>query len=180
MNNVSIGCKLGSCPSGPTASILDQEWMLADGTLISTRTWPANRFGAVEKVRLYRWLRDGSTKELFRDAHTDGLSHRDAIRWLEERGAVELADWPRSMPYVDHIGISQVWRETLREPMAALISAWYDVRGIDLPVCEESFVERWRREDREHLEKLQRNAKPSKRIVGGTRRRRNARRRVNR
>jgi hypothetical protein len=154
--------------------------MLADGTLISTRAWPANRFGAVEKVNMRKWLRDGTSIDLFGSKTIAGVSHEVAVQWLADHGAVELADWSRAMPYVDHIGISQVWRETLREPMAALISAWYDLRGIDLLVREESFVERWRREDREHLEKLQRNAKPSKRIVGGTRRRRNARRRVNR
>lgn len=165
----TIKLTLGSCPSGPTAASCVQQWMLEDGRLVETWARPANRHGDVESVRVYVWSRDGYVHDAFGSASAEGVTLGLAERWLTDHGASEIADWPATIEHRPVTGYDathgdQRWISSDR---AAWICAWYDLHGIDMPVqpsyCFDPAPA----------------VRVMPRVVGGTRRRRNARRRVN-
>ncbi|TXH47538.1 MAG: hypothetical protein E6Q97_26945 [Desulfurellales bacterium] len=167
-----LSAKTGYCPSGPIASSSWQQWVLADGRLAATFTIPEDRYGTIKEAHLSTWTRDGSRVCVF-DGPVRDRPVAEVERWLRERGAKELPNWVRNHTWTNGWSPDKAF-------LGAMISAWYDLHGIDMPPKEETMAERWIRLDREQLEKIQRSTRPSNRIVGGTRRRRNARRRANR
>ncbi len=160
---ISLHCDLGSCPSGPTAGMNIQQWMLADGRLIQSETWPLDRHGTVDHVKLYVWSRDADLHDVFGSPFARGISREAAIRWLTEQSAVECAgDWTVTFLRVPYIGCALYEYE--KRSMRAWICAWYDLRGIDMPVPRYTHID---------------PPKVTSRIVRGQKSRRRARRRVN-
>lgn len=121
--NAKIKLDLGSCPSGPTAGSRTQEWRAADGTLMHTRAFPANRFGAVKRVEVSVWSRGAGTITTRVFEGSDSAARAEAH--LDSIGAIEIDDWTAPF-YVPRDGYL-----CIDEPrMRAHIAAAYDAAGI--------------------------------------------------
>lgn len=160
----SLHCKLGSCPSGPTAGADVQQWVCADGTLVQSVTYPADRHGRIDHVKLYKWQRDGDRVDVFGSSSARGVDDATARNWLAAQGAVEFVeDWTAQFLRVPRIGCA--FYEYDMFALRVHIGAHYNAHGIDMPAPQKIVCER-------------QAPSPTKRIVRGMRRR-NARRRVN-
>jgi hypothetical protein len=121
----TIKLKLGSCPSGPTAGTMSQQWRAADGTLIMTFAYPADRYGGVKHVDVSIWCRDGSTITARKFVGSDSAARAEA--WLNTREAVEVDDWTVQFHLPSH---GQTWQNVDTAARAMHIVAAYDAAGI--------------------------------------------------
>jgi len=187
VNTISLHCHNGHCPSGPTAGQQTQQWILADGRLVQSITHPADRYGSIAHVELDYFGRDGYTHDSFGSHAARGVSADEARKYLADNGAVEVPDWTRTFLYAEknHGG----WWSWDNDGLRAWIGAWYDLHGLDIGVpvpksdtemARDATTEWFAAHEQAQRAKFERVFPQSKRIVSGTRRRRNARRRVNR
>ncbi len=176
-----------ACPISEWSDDSDASWGTGHGDRVSTALAAigcsqreiAKAFELARMDKLIKWrayaavVVEGGIRRTFRISPFPGGREREG----RESGVILAWDG-------DSVSVVDSWGASLGDPLdlaleALLICPRCDKRRI-LGTAASTFTEQWRRLECEHRQKMLTSVKPSKRIVGGTRRRRNARRRVNR